>query len=472
MMIRRTGAVGFALFFIIVTPLFAQEGNYRFETYGNQSVLLSGNVTGSAEDLGLTYYNPAQLAFIEDPQIVIAGKAFQLINYDLEDVFESEIDISESSFNGIPSILSGTFKLKFLPNHHFAYSFISRYRFNFDLDYSSGVRNDLPIGAVGGDVFQSYTELSFRDRVREEWYGITWSHKLRENFALGVSLFGSIYESNGNSVVFIGLEDDVENVATYISRIEATQKTYGLFIRMGAAWQLNKVSLGLNIAAPFIAFKQRANLQSEEFLSGFGAPEDFFRVIDLEDLANKRRTATTIAFGMGIPMGKSKLHLSADYAFPLSEYERIKLPDLPEELGINQNSFLEEYRAVFNYGAGADVYLSPSVRLYLGFSSDYGATRDSPNLFDVVNQSDENINLFGDFWHFSLGPDFNFKWGKVTLGATYSRSSNQINTETDIPDGEDDGLSLTTAIGYNRWRFLIGLEIPLISEKVPGGIKF
>ena len=471
MLIRIIGAIVIALYTALLFPVIAQEGNYRFETYGNQSVLLSGNVTGSAEDLGLTFYNPARLAFIEDPQIVIAGKAFQLTNYDLEDVFESDIDISDSDFNGIPSILSGTFKLKFLPNHHFAYSFISRYRFNLNLEYNSGVRNDLPIGDAG-DVFQSFTEISFRDRIREEWYGLTWSHKLRDNFALGVSLFGSIYESNGLGLVFIGLEDNEENVATYVSRVDATQKTYGLFIRMGAAWQLNKVSLGLNIAAPFMAFKQRASLQSEEFLSGFGAPADFFRVVDLDDLSNKRRTATTIAFGMGIPMGKSTLHLSADYAFPLSEYERIELPELPEELGINQNSFLEEYRAVFNYGAGADVYLSPSVRLFLGLSSDFSATRDSPNLFDVVNQSDENINLFGDFWHFSLGPDFNFKWGKVTLGATYSRSSNKINTETDIPDGEDDGLSLTTAIGYERWRFLIGLEIPLISEKVPGGIKF
>ena len=470
MLIRKPGAIAFAFFITLLFPVFSQEGNYRFETYGNQSVLLSGNVIGSAEDLGLTYYNPARLAFIEDPQIVIAGKAFQLINYDLEDVFESEIDISESSFNGIPSILSGTFKLKFLPNHHFAYSFISRYRFDFNLDYNSGVRNDLPIGDVD-EVFQSYTEISFRDRIREEWYGVTWSHKLKDNFALGVSLFGSIYESNGLGVIFIGLEDNDENVATYLSRVDATQKTYGLFIRMGAAWQLKKVSLGLNIAAPFIAFKQRANLNSEEFLSGFGAPNDFFRVVELDDLENKRRTATTIAFGMGIPMGKSKLHLSADYAFPLSEYERLELPDLPDELGINQNSFLEEYRSVFNYGAGADVYISPSVRLFLGFSSDFGATRDSPNLFDVVNQSDENINLFGDFWHFSLGPDLNFKWGKVTLGATYSRSSSKINTETDIPEDGDDPLSLTTAIGYERWRFLIGLEIPLIAKKLPGGIK-
>ena len=176
-----------------------------------------------------------------------------------------------------------------------------------------------------------------------------------------------------------------------------------------------------------------------------------------------------ISFGMGIPMGRSKLHLSSDYAFPLQEYERISLPDdLPEEFGISQTSFLEEYRSVFNFGAGADIFISPSIRLLVSFSSDFSATKDSPNLFDVINQSEENINLFGDFWHYGLGPDFSFKWGKVTLGATYSKSSSRVDSAPDIPDENDAPLSVTTAIGFERWRFLIGLEIPLISQKVKG----
>ena len=467
MSIRITGIITLALCSILLIPVLAQEGNYRFESYGNQSVLLGGNVTGSAEDLGLTFYNPARLAFIEEPQIVIAGKAFQLINYDLKDVFESEIDIKESNFNGIPSIISGTFNVKFLPNHRFAYAFLSRYRSDLNLNYNSGVRDDLIIGEVD-NVVRSFTDIFFRDRLRDEWYGVSWAHKLRDNFAIGASLFGSIYESNGRSEILISAETATGAVLNYSSTVNANQKTYGLFIRVGAAWQLKKVSLGLNVSAPFIAFKQRANLESEEFLSGFGVPDDFFRVLKLDDLENKRRTTTSIAFGMGIPMGKSKLHLSADYNFPLSEYERLELPDIPEEFGINQSSFLEEYRSVFNYGAGADIFISPSIRLMVSISSDYSATLDSPNLFDVVNQSEENINLFGDFWHYGLGPDFTFKWGKVTLGATYSRSSSRVDSAPDIPDEDDAPLSLTTAIGFERWRFLLGLEIPLISEKVKG----
>ena len=143
--------------FVGLAPALSQEGNYTFENYGNQSVLLNGNVTGSASDLGLTYYNPARLALIEKPSFVISGKAYQLDNYTLTDVFESEVDLSTSKFNGIPSIVAGTFSLKFLPKHKFAYAILSRYRSDIGINYSSGVQQ-------GSEFFPFDDELPFRSR--------------------------------------------------------------------------------------------------------------------------------------------------------------------------------------------------------------------------------------------------------------------------------------------------------------------
>ena len=430
--------------------------------------MLNGNVTGSAEDLGLTFYNPARLAFIEEPSIVIAGKAFQLINYDLEDIFESDIDLKESNFNGIPSIFSGTFKLKKLPNHQFAYSFISRYRTDLNINYDSGV---VP-GQLFGDldnISQSFSDITFRNRLREEWYGVSWAHRLKDNFSIGASLFGSIYEINGRGNLLITGDRLDGSVVSYLSKTSFNQKTYGLFLKLGMAWQLKSVALGLNVTAPFLSIKDRASVESEEFLSGLSPAEDYFRVVDLQDLDNKRKTAPSIAMGAGVPLGKSMLHLSIDWTSALSEYERIVLPDVPDDINLDQSSLNEEFKSVFNYGAGADLYISPSVRILVSFSSDYSATLKSPNLFNVVNQGDENINFFGDFWHFGLGPDLNFKWGKITLGATYSRSSVDVDASPDIPDvGDQSPPSITSAIGYERWRFIIGLEIPLISKTVKG----
>ncbi|MEP1799492.1 MAG: hypothetical protein ABJJ25_17355, partial [Eudoraea sp.] len=68
-------------FLFLVIEGKTQEGNYKFENYGNQTVLLNGNVTGSANDLGLTFYNPARLALLDKPSFVIAGKAYEWSKY-------------------------------------------------------------------------------------------------------------------------------------------------------------------------------------------------------------------------------------------------------------------------------------------------------------------------------------------------------------------------------------------------------
>ena len=69
--------------------LWGQEGNYKFENFGNQSVLLSGNLTGSVADLGLVYYNPARLGLIENPSFTIGGKAYQWSKYYFENILQT-----------------------------------------------------------------------------------------------------------------------------------------------------------------------------------------------------------------------------------------------------------------------------------------------------------------------------------------------------------------------------------------------
>ena len=67
------------LMLLIITNcsfIFSQE-NYRIESFGNRSILLSGNITGSVEDLGLTYYNPARLALLKTPTFSINAKAYE-----------------------------------------------------------------------------------------------------------------------------------------------------------------------------------------------------------------------------------------------------------------------------------------------------------------------------------------------------------------------------------------------------------
>ena len=64
--------------FFITDYFTAQQGNCKFENYGNRSILLSENVTGSVEDFGLTHYNPARLTEIENIAFAINARAYEL----------------------------------------------------------------------------------------------------------------------------------------------------------------------------------------------------------------------------------------------------------------------------------------------------------------------------------------------------------------------------------------------------------
>ncbi|MCO5725988.1 hypothetical protein [Robiginitalea marina] len=445
--------------------LLGQEGNYKFENFGNQSVLLNGNVTGSVSDLGLTYYNPARLALIEQPAFTIGGKAYQWSRYQFDNILQTEKGLSSNSFGGIPATIAGTFSVKRLPNHKFAYSILSRHRSDIQLGYNSGLLKEDPIQILP-DIQGSFTDLSFKDQLREEWFGVTWAHSLSEHFAVGASLFGSIYEIQGRADILINEQRENNSVIAYNNRLSYQQKTHGLFLRLGAAWQWSGIDLGMNVSLPFTSLRNKTSFTYLESLSGFSAEEDFIVAEEFGGLKGQRKTPLGIALGAGVPWKKNKLHFNMEWHGAVPSYERIAFPVLNGEASVGENPFREQLRQVFNFGAGAEVYLSESVNLIGSFSSDFSATEQGTNLFDLINQSSANVNLLDDFWHVALGVDLDFPWGNFTLGSSYAATSSRIDSSPEIPA---EGINaqprnFTTNISFERWRFIVGLEIPLIRD--------
>ncbi len=452
----------------------AQEGNYKFENFGNQSILLNGNVTGSVSDLGLTFYNPARLGLVEKPAFTISGKAYEWYNYDFKNVLDTDEDLRDSNFDAIPRTVAGTFNLNFLPGHKFAYALISRYRTQISINYASGVIFDDPIGPVD-DVDQRITDISLRNSVKDEWFGLTWAHALSDNFSIGASIFGSIYELGADGSTFVSALRTDESVASYTRNLRFKQDVYSLFFKIGAAWRWSKLEMGINISLPGISLYDDAEVKFEEFLSGIAdlEQEDRFEFFDLKDLENQRKTALGVALGAGLPVGRSKLHFNVEWFSGLNEYERISIDDsILEERGLTQTPFNEELRSVLNFGMGAQVYLSPTFSLIGSLSSDYSAFISNTNLFDLLNQSPKNVNILDDFWHFGFGLDIKVKnFGNVVLGSIYSRTSSNIENQPDIPGGDTspsvgDPLDVATEIGVERWRFIVGVEFGLLRKKI------
>ena len=127
----------YKLILLLILPFYVLgQGYYNQENFGNRSLLLGGNVTGSVNDLGLTYYNPARIALIENPVFSINAKAYQISSINFKNVFGRDSKISDSRFEGVPSLKSGTYNMKKWEKHHFAYAFLSKQRCSMGFNFS------------------------------------------------------------------------------------------------------------------------------------------------------------------------------------------------------------------------------------------------------------------------------------------------------------------------------------------------
>lgn len=446
---------------------YSQQGNYKFNNFGNRSILLSGNVTGSVEDLGVTYYNPSRLVFIENTGFAFNAKAFQINSIKLSNIDGEESKVRNTDFDGVPGMAGGTFSLF---NERFAYSFISKSRLNVVLKYDT----DTPRGKVneafpGLEAFKA--NINLQTKLKDDWFGLTWAKKINEKLSLGVSLFGSIYKYDGQSDLNYTIQSDDNSVAFMQYITGFSQDSYGLVIKIGGNYHFQKFDLGINVNLPYLEIYKKAHFEYNYVIAGIGNEFDQFYEYNLTELNSKRKEPLGVSFGAGVPIGKSKLHFNADYVSGLSKYHRIEIPDI--DTGEDQPTpvyFEEERKAVINFGAGAELFMNETLTAYLGLSTDFSSYGSNANIFDLSSRDPKGVNVGEDFFHWSIGVNWKLSWASFVLGTTYTSSSstfeNPLNiTNTGINLNETD----TSRIDYNRWQFVVGFEIPLLdnfSEKI------
>src|SRR5262245_18576493 len=152
----------------------AQDGHYWTQQYGTKSMLLSGSVIGGVDDLGAVYYNPARLAQIENPAFLLSASVYEYNSLTATDAFGAKQSVSKSQIKGVPTLAAGTFKVKFLPKHRFAYAIMNRQLSDLGFDYKNEVQQDVFLSVPGNEWFSG--EFSITGKGNEQWMGLTWSY--------------------------------------------------------------------------------------------------------------------------------------------------------------------------------------------------------------------------------------------------------------------------------------------------------
>jgi hypothetical protein len=453
-----------SLFCIITTiQTFSQEGNYNFNNFGNRSILLSGNVTGSVSDLGLVYYNPSFITDVENVGFSVNAKGYQLISLKLKSPINGNSSINNTAFKGTSIMAGGIFNLF---GTRFAYSYFTKVNNNFNLNYSSYYLND-DILAAFPDAETQNAKINLGNNLRDDWTGLTWGKKLSNNFSLGISAFASFYTNSSLSDLNHTVQSTNNEVAFYQNVTGFNQKSYGIFVKIGANYHFPKLDLGINVNLPYIDIYDKGEFNYSEVISGVDPEYNLFVDNAFKDLAAKSKVPFGVAIGAGIPIKKGKLHLNVEYTDGSAQYSKMDIPDIDTgDDTLTPVNFDEERKSVINFGAGIEISLKENFKAYGGFSTDYYALVNSANIFDLSSKGSKNINLGENFFHASLGVNWKLKWANVITGITYTSGSSSFLSPYSIDtEGFNISNNLDSTVKYSRWQFVVGIDVPILSKK-------
>jgi hypothetical protein len=452
-----------ALVFFSVN-LQAQTAHYWGESYGTRSMLLSGVVVGSVEDLGAVFYNPARLSQFETPAFVITGQVYQLKGLTVKNGLGDNIDLNQSNFGGGPALVSGTFKLGFLEGHQFAYAFLTRNESPFEFGFSFSEEGDY-IEAFQGDEFFS-GEISVSNKYKDNWMGLSWSYPINEKLSVGATGFYSNVERSASLRWQLQAYSlDLDSTAIYIDKRAYSYKSQSILGKFGISYQGDKLSLGLTITTPKLEGIGSGTTSYETFLSGIDSTKislsgNVYIINNQGDLETRTKSPFSLAIGGGVKLGKrSLLHVSGEYfagipAYTIMQSATFEAQSTEEEL---EMTIVEDLLPVLNYGLGLEVYINEHVSMFGSFATDFAAIDSDVNRISELNSNFNNNTFTADIYHFAFGTEIKTKFADLTIGATYANSSEPVERKFSIDDGQDP-VTQNAELILTRWQFLLGFQ--------------
>jgi hypothetical protein len=454
---------------VSVIQLKAQDAHYWTEQYGTNSMLLSNSVSGSVEDLGAVFYNPARLSLIEDNAFIISGKVYQLSSFKFKTNSDDKRNSpkSQSSFGGAPSLLAGTYRVKGWDKHAFAYSFLGRRSMDVNIKESSSSYGDILPSIPGDEYFSG--DVYLQKKFNEEWLGLSWAYTPNEHFSIGVSNFLTIRKQNATDETQMYAYTEAEDVEAYKNNSEYSYSHTGLLWKIGLAWEYEPITWGVTITTPTISISGNGSFTYDNIYTGINELKPIYERNKQSDLGMSLKTPFSKAAGIGYKTKRGSLHASAEYFAAVNEYTLMTGEPFYGQSSNQeyQSTLVDELNSVFNFGVGYNFVFSDNVYGYVSYSTDFSAAVAGSTQESVFREKtfastfDSNIN------HFGGGVVLHLKRADLTFGATLATTNYRVNRALGFPEDDSSGIfdpDAYTDVRWNRWRFIVGISIPFLDE--------
>jgi hypothetical protein len=449
---------------IFYQPGLAQDSHYWTYQYGTRAFLLGGTVIGSVLDISGIYYNPGGLSLLDDPETLLASKAFHWPNYSLENLAGTDKKLTSSKLDSAPGIVAGLIKFPWLKDHRIGYSILTRQ--SVDIRLSGTV-------ITSGDAIPDYpgeesivADFHLIEYLSEPWWGLTWAYKFNDTVGIGISNYFTFRSHRANYQTIGQFLAPDGKLAMGVDAISYDYQNYRLLWKVGWALEFDRFHLGLTLTTPSIELYGKGSARINRTITGQDLDEDGTKdnvlIADYQDGLDSD-FPTPLALGIGANytlaitrLGSVSLFASAEWYAGVDKFDVIKTEEFVGQSDgkIYRNEITHELDNVVNFGLGIEHILNENITFYGSIRTDFSARKPG---------SDTTLSVTDwDIYHIMTGTTFRLKNTEWTIGLGYSwgNSEKRKNASIDDPNEKYRHSSLieNMNIKYNSVNFLFGFS--------------
>ena len=182
---------------------------------------------------------------------------------------------------------------------------------------------------------------------------------------------------------------------------------------------------------------------------------------------------------MGVTWGKATLHLAGEWYSAVPKYTVMSADPFEGQSTGEETGYrvVEELESVLNGAVGIEWHRGEILSLYGSFATNQTAAPSERSSFLELVDEVSTTTFRGNLPQFGGGIVANTRYFELTLGATYTWSSEELRRPINLPDEGDEPVFSPDAnarLSLSAWRFLLGFSFPFADElkdRATGGSK-
>jgi hypothetical protein len=370
--------------------------------------------------VGTVFYNPAGLADVKDPSILLSGHVYEyekIAAVGTDPVNGEALAIVQGAIRPAPSFFGGSIPWKSLGRHRLGYSVLTRQK--------GETRNNFRAGAQLESQLAQLEFLQFND-LNETWVGPSWAWKATDRLSVGASMFVAVRSQYLRSQITGQTLSDAGEVGLVSAIREFDYDSWRLVPKLGATLDLRPVTLGATVTVPSLRlFGSGSALYNSSStgidFTGDGAPDPSFASSLQQDVKTNFKSGLAVGLGAGWDVARTTtLFLSAEWYAGVGPYDVLSTTPFTGQLdGVERtNPLVHSSRSLVNVAAGVRHRFSPSVAGYLSGATDLSAA-------DTSYAASLSKTLW-DLYHLTGGVQLRVSRIELVLGGGYTFGSEEV----------------------------------------------